>query len=61
MATQEKKEVLLQNTVDIPIVEILQPAIEKLIYVIRNKQVMVDSDLAMLYQMVDEELCRIIY
>ena len=28
----------------------MQPAIEKLIYVIRDKQVMIDSDLAMLYQ-----------
>ena len=50
MATQEKKEVLSQNEVEAPIVEIVQPAIEKLIYVIRDKQVMVDSDLAMLYQ-----------
>lgn len=50
MATQEKKEVLLQNKVEVPSVEVVQPAVEKLIYVIRNKQVMVDSDLAMLYQ-----------
>lgn len=50
MATQEKKEVLLQNKVEVPGVEVVQPAVEKLIYVIRNKQVMVDSDLAMLYQ-----------
>lgn len=28
----------------------MQPTIEKLIYIIRDKQVMVDSDLAMLYQ-----------
>ena len=45
-----KKEVLSQSKVEAPIVEIVQPAIEKLIYVIRDKQVMVDSDLAMLYQ-----------
>ena len=50
MATQEKKEVLSQSKVEAPIVEIVQPAIEKLIYVIRDRQVMVDSDLAMLYQ-----------
>ena len=50
MATQEKKEVLLQHTAEIPVVEIVQPAIEKLIYVIRSKQVMIDSDLAILYQ-----------
>ena len=50
MATQEKKEVLSQNEVEVPMVEIGQPGIEKLIYVIRDKQVMVDSDLAILYQ-----------
>ncbi len=49
MATQEKKEVLSQNKMEEPIVEIVQPAIEKLIYVIRGKQVMIDSDLAMFY------------
>ena len=31
-------------------VEVVQPVIERFIYVIRNKQVMIDSDLAMLYQ-----------
>ena len=36
-----------QNEVEAPIVEIVQPAIEKMIYVIRDKQVMVDSDLVM--------------
>lgn len=41
----EKKE----NTSPGP-VEIVQPPIEKMIYVIRDKQVMIDSDLAMLYQ-----------
>ncbi len=50
MATQEKKEVSSQNEVEVPMVEIVQPGIEKLIYVIRDKQVMVDSDLAILYQ-----------
>lgn len=39
-----------QIEVEIPAIEIVQPAIEKLIYIIRDKQVMVDSDLAMLYQ-----------
>ena len=39
-----------QNQIETPVVEIVQPAIEKLIYVIRDKQVMIDSDLAMLYQ-----------
>lgn len=32
------------------LVEIVQPSIEKTIYVIRDKQVMLDSDLAVLYQ-----------
>ena len=32
------------------LVEIVQPSIEKMIYVIRDKQVMLDSDLAVLYQ-----------
>ena len=50
MATQEKTEVLSQIEVEVPAIEIVQPTIEKLIYMIRDKQVMVDSDLAMLYQ-----------
>ena len=50
MATEDRKEVLSQNQIETPVVEIVQPAIEKLIYVIRDKQVMIDSDLAMLYQ-----------
>ena len=58
MATQEKKEVLSQSKVEAPIVEIVQPAIEKLIYVIRDRQVMVDSDLAMLYQVETKALNR---
>lgn len=32
------------------LVEITRPSIEKRIYVIRDKQVMLDSDLAVLYQ-----------
>lgn len=50
MATEDRKEVLSQNQIETPVVKIVQPAIEKLIYVIRDKQVMIDSDLAMLYQ-----------
>ena len=50
MATQEKTEVLSQIEVEVPAIENVQPTIEKLIYIIRDKQVMVDSDLAMLYQ-----------
>lgn len=37
-------------------VEDIQPAIEKLIDVIRGKQVMIDSDLAMLYQVETKRL-----
>ena len=50
MTTEDRKEVLSQNQIETPVVEIVQPAIEKLIYVIRDKQIMIDSDLAMLYQ-----------
>ena len=50
VATQEKTEVLSQIEVEVPAIENVQPTIEKLIYIIRDKQVMVDSDLAMLYQ-----------
>ena len=47
MADQKVKEM---EPVETQIVEIMPPDIENLIYVVRNKQVMVDSDLAMLYQ-----------
>ena len=47
MADQKAKEM---EPVETQIVEIMPPDIENLIYVVRNKQVMVDSDLAMLYQ-----------
>ncbi len=50
MALQEKKEILSQNKLEVPTIEIVHPAIEKMIYVIRDKQVMIDSDLATLYQ-----------
>ena len=42
----------------IEIVEIIPPDIENLIYVVRNKQVIVDSDLAMLYQVETKALNR---
>ena len=47
MAGQKAKEM---EPVETQIVEIMPPDIENLIYVVRNKQVMVDSDLSMLYQ-----------
>lgn len=56
MEPQEKKEVLSKK--EVAAIEIVQPAIENLIYVIRDKQVMVDSDLAMLYQVETKALNR---
>ncbi len=56
MELQEKKEVISKK--EVSAIEIVQPAIEKLIYVIRDKQVMVDSDLAMLYQVETKALNR---
>lgn len=47
MADQKAKEM---EPVETQTVEIIPPDIENLIYMVRNKQVMVDSDLAMLYQ-----------
>ena len=44
--------------IHIEIVEIIPPDIKNLIYVVRNKQVMVDSDLAMLYQVETKALNR---
>lgn len=47
MADQKVREM---EPVETQIVEIMPSDVENLIYVVRNKQVMVDSDLAMLYQ-----------
>ena len=55
MAKQKVKEMKPAET---QIVEIMSPDIENLIYVVRNKQVMVDSDLAMLYQVETKALNR---
>lgn len=55
MANQNAKEMKPAET---QIVEIMSPDIENLIYVVRNKQVMVDSDLAMLYQVETKALNR---
>ena len=46
------------ESVETQIVEIMPPDIENLIYVVRNKQVMVDSHLAMLYQVETKALNR---
>ena len=55
MADQKAKEM---EPVETQIVEIMPPDIENLIYVVRNKQVMVDSDLSMLYQVETKALNR---
>lgn len=55
LANQKAKEMKPAET---QIVEIMSPDIENLIYVVRNKQVMVDSDLAMLYQVETKALNR---
>ena len=56
MADQMTNEVIDQGTAETQMVEVVQPAIEKLIYVIRDKQVMIDSDLAMLYHVETKRL-----
>ena len=53
MAGQKAKEM---EPVETQIVEIMPPDVENLIYVVRNKQVMVDSDLAMLYNVETKRL-----
>ena len=55
MADQKAKEM---EPVETQIVEIMPPDVENLIYIVRNKQVMVDSDLAMLYQVETKALNR---
>ena len=45
-----KPEAKKTDNITNDLVEIVQPSIEKMIYVIRDKQVMLDSDLAVLYQ-----------
>ena len=55
MADQNVKEM---KTVETSMVESMLPDTEKFIYVIRNKQVMVDSDLAMLYHVETKALNR---
>ena len=56
MADQMTNEVIDQGTAETQMVEVVQPAIEKLIYVIRDKQVMIDNDLAMLYHVETKRL-----
>lgn len=46
---QKDAEIIVKSDTEVNIVETVQPNIEKLIYVIRGKQVMTDSDLAMIF------------
>ncbi len=50
MAEEEKMEVLTREEEQLVDVEITENTIKNLIYVVRGQQVMLDSDLAMLYQ-----------
>lgn len=50
MTVQGLKDEIVKDENNQPAVSILQLNIENLIYIIRGKQVMVDSDLAMLYE-----------
>lgn len=50
MEAKEKKEVTIQDNEQIVDVEITENTIKNLIYVVRGQQVMLDSDLAILYQ-----------
>ena len=55
---QKDTEIIVKSDAEANFVETVQPKIENLIYVIRGKQVMIDSDLAMLYQVETSALNR---
>lgn len=50
MPDRNTKDMLQQESKQLPDIEISEVTIKKLIYMIRGQQVMLDSDLAMLYQ-----------
>ncbi len=50
MTDKQEKEVIIQEDKQLPDIEVSETTIKNLIYVIRGQQVMLDSDLAMLYQ-----------
>lgn len=54
----EKNEIITKDKTDIAVAEPVQTDIRSLIYVIRGQQVMLDSDLAMLYQVETKALNR---
>ena len=49
MADKQSEEITVQENKQLPDIEISEVTIKNLIYVIRGQQVMLDSDLAMLY------------
>lgn len=50
MADKQSEEITVQENKPLPDIEISEVTIKNLIYVVRGQQVMMDSDLAMLYQ-----------
>lgn len=50
MADKQSEEITVQENKQLPDIEISEVTIKNLIYVVRGQQVMMDSDLAMLYQ-----------
>lgn len=50
MTDKQTEEITIQENKQLPDIEISEVTIKNLIYVIRGQQVMLDSDLAMLYQ-----------
>ncbi len=50
MADKQTEEITVQENKQLPDIEISEVTIKNLIYVVRGQQVMMDSDLAMLYQ-----------
>ena len=58
MEVKDKKELTIQENEQIVDVEITENTIKNLIYVVRGQQVMLDSDLAILYQVETKALNR---
>jgi hypothetical protein len=54
----EDKQISIQNSSGHALVEINQRRVEQLIYLVRNRQVMIDDDLAVLYQVDTSALNR---
>ena len=50
MADKQTEEIIVQENKQLSNIEISEVTIKNLIYVLRGQQVMLDSDLAMLYQ-----------